>query len=116
MDLSADNPPAPDAGFIEYESNSDYIMIWYYKVPDELKNSDSSALISYATTNAPFTPTETGTTQVNGHLAGYAATYDIHGFWLSEIVYVNGGTCVEINAAYIANNTYNVNNLINSIQ
>jgi hypothetical protein len=105
-------------GLIEYEAtNSDFVMIWYYEVPSYLKEHDGNKLISYATEMAVFTPTEDGTTYVNGHLAGYVMMYDSdYKFWRKKVVFVNDDTCIEIYAVYTDNNSDKVNELIVSIQ
>jgi len=107
-----------DKGLIEYEANnSDFVMIWYYEVPSYLKEHDGNELISYATEMATFTPTEDGTTYINGHLAGYVMMYDSdYKFWRKKVVFVNGDTCIDVFAVYTNNNSDKVNELIVSIQ
>jgi hypothetical protein len=106
-----------DKGLIEYKTaNGDFVMIWYEAVPYGLNASDGNALISIATSGAISPPYSTGTTYVNGHLAGYVLKSVPEGYWRDEeIDFVNGDTFIEINIYCDPSNLTEVNELINSI-
>jgi len=105
-----------DLRLIEYTApNGDFIQIYYDPVQGGT-SYDGDYLISLAEDYAIFTPSSTGTTSVNGHLAGYASLYDsTWEWWEKEIVFVNGGTLIDIYTLYEAVNEDEANELINSI-
>lgn len=110
-------------GVVEYTDSDDYdmVQIYYGDVPPELqgKESDATALIGRAVLESvTFTPEETGTITVAGHIAGYAKAYDeLYDVYDMEIVFVDGATCIDIYAIFdaTAGDESQVMALINSI-
>jgi hypothetical protein len=93
------------SGLVEYTDSwdDDFVQIFYGDIPSSLVSnpSDSSALIDRATFEAIFTPDDTGTMYVAGHLAGYAEAYDDYwDWWEVDIVFVHDSTYVDIYALY----------------
>ena len=117
--------PGVDWGLIAYTDQVDYdwVNIWYGDIPSDLRGreSDSDALIAYAVFEADlsgFTPDETGMMTLDGRTAGYAKAYNSSlDVYELEIVYVKGGTCVDVYALYDATTADEgeVMSLINSI-
>jgi len=95
-------------GLIEYtdEIDSDFVQIYWGDIPPELegKATDGTALTARAVLeSSAFTPTETGTMTVAGHLAGYTRAYDAwHDYYDMEIVFIIGSTCIDIYTCFDA--------------
>lgn len=95
-------------GLIEYtdEVDSDFVQIYWGDIPPELagKATDGAALTGRAVLeSSAFTPEETGTMTVAGHLAGYTRAYDAgYDYYDMEIVFIIGSTCIDIYTCFDA--------------
>lgn len=112
-----------NSGLLDYtdDGDGDFVQIYYGDMPSVLKGNanSSSALIEAAIAwSTSFTPQETGTMTVAGHLASYTKVYDsLYAMYEMEIVFVIGSTCIDIYTMFDATtqDEDQVMSLINSI-
>ena len=102
------NQPGVDWGLLAYldSAQSRDVEIWYGDIAPELvgHENDGQALIDYALgeiqASYPYwTPDDTGTIHIDGHLTGYVAGYDPnYGTYDLSIEFISGATSVNIYA------------------